>query len=54
MGGNKINVAEYNDTVIYPVEVRLSCYYYQHDSFVKDIQMIICTVLGKKKKYVEE
>ena len=29
---------EYNDTVIYPVKVRLNCYYYRHYSFVKDIR----------------
>ena len=38
----------YNDNVIYPDKVRLNCYYYRHYSFVKDIQMILCTVLGKK------
>ena len=42
---------EYNDTVIYPDKVRLNCYYYRHYSFIKDIQMIICTVLGKKMEY---
>ena len=42
---------EYNDTVIYPDKVRLNCYYYRHYSFIKDIQMILCTVLGKKMEY---
>lgn len=42
---------EYNDTVIYPDKVRLNCYYYRNYSFIKDIQMIFCTVLGKKMKY---
>ena len=42
---------DYNDTVIYPDKVRLNCYYYRHYSFIKDIQMIICTVLGKKMEY---
>lgn len=42
---------EYNDTVIYPDKVRLNCYYFRHYSFVKDIQMILCTVLGKKMEY---
>ena len=41
----------YNDKVIYPDKVRLNCYYYRHYSFIKDIQMIICTVLGKKMQY---
>ncbi len=44
----------YNDMVIYPDKVRLNCYYYRHYSFVKDIQMILCTVLGKKMKYAGE
>lgn len=45
---------EYNDTVIYPDKVRLNCYYYRHYSFVKDIQMLFCTVLGKKMEYAGE
>ena len=45
---------EYNDNVIYPDKVRLNCYYYHHYSFFKDIQMIICTVLGKKMEYAGE
>lgn len=44
----------YNDNVIYPDKVRLNCYYYRHYSFIKDIQMILCTVLGKKMEYVGE
>jgi len=44
---------EYNDQVIYPDKVRLN-YYYHHYSFIKDIQMIVCTVLGKKMKYAGE
>ena len=44
----------YNDHVIYPDKVRLNCYYYKHYSFIKDIQMIVCTVLGKKMKYAGE
>lgn len=45
---------EYNDQVIYPDKVRLNLYYYRHYSFIKDIQMIICTVLGKNMKYAGE
>lgn len=44
----------YNDNVIYPDKVRLNCYYYRHYSFIKDIQMIICTVFGKKMEYAGE
>lgn len=48
-------VAEwYNDHVIYPDKVRLNCYYYRHYSFARDIQMISCTVFGKKMKYAGE
>ncbi len=42
---------EYNNTVIYPDKVRINRYYLHHYSFIKDIQMIICTVLGKKMVY---
>ncbi len=45
---------EYNDKVIFPDKVRLNCYYYHHYSFIKDIQMIFCTVLGKKMMYAGE
>lgn len=45
---------EYNDNIIYPDKVRLNCFYFRHYSFIKDIQMIICTVLGKKMKYAGE
>ena len=45
---------EYNDTVIYPDKVRLSCFYYRHYSFIKDIKMIFCTVLGRKMEYARE
>lgn len=44
----------YNDHVIYPDKVRLNCYYYRHYSFVKDLQMILCTVFGKKMEYEGE
>lgn len=45
---------EYNDNVIYPDKVRINRYYLHHYSFIKDIQMILCTVLGKKMKYNNE
>ena len=48
------NPIEYNDTVIYPDKVRINLYYLDHYSFIKDIQMIFCTVLGKKMKYAGE
>lgn len=44
----------YNDNVIYPDKVRINLYYLDHYSFWKDIQMILCTVLGKKMKYAGE
>lgn len=45
---------EYNDKVIYPDKVRINKYYYEHYSFIKDIQIIICTVLGKNMRYNNE
>lgn len=45
---------KYNDEMIYPDKVRLNRYYLHNYSFVKDIQMIICTVLGKRMKYAGE
>lgn len=45
---------EYNDKIIYPDKVCLNCYYYRNYSFIKDIQMIFCTVLGKKMRYAGE
>lgn len=45
---------EYNDKVIYPDKVRLNCYYYRHYSFLKDIEMIFATVLGRKVKFAGE
>lgn len=47
----QVIATEYNDKVIYPDKVRLNCYYYRNYSFIKDIQMILCTVLGKRMKY---
>lgn len=43
-----------NNNVINPDMVRLNCYYYHRYSFIKDIQKIFCTVLGKKMKYAGE
>ena len=42
---------QYNDKVIYPDKVRINRYYAEHYSFIRDIQMIFCTVLGKKMTY---
>lgn len=48
------NPKRYNDEVIYPDKVRINRYYAEHYSFTKDIQMIICTVLGKRMLYNNE
>lgn len=47
-------VQEYNDNVIYLDKVRLNRYYLHHYSFIKDIKMIVCTVLGKRMEYAGE
>lgn len=44
----------YNDNVIYPDKVRLNKHYYEHYSFIKDIEMIFATVLGFKVKFAGE
>jgi len=45
---------KYNDEVIYPDKVRINRYYAEHYSFVDDIRMIFCTVLGKHMTYNNE
>lgn len=42
---------KYNDEVIYPDKIKINLYYLEHHSFIKDIQMILCTVLGKRMMY---
>lgn len=44
-------LVDYNDKVIYPDKIRINRYYLRHYSFLKDIEMIVCTVLGRKMKY---
>lgn len=48
------NPQQYNDEVIYPDKVRINLYYLRHYSFVKDLQMIVCTVLGRRMYYNNE
>ena len=48
------NPQQYNDTVIYPDKVRINRYYAEHYSFINDIKMIFCTVLGKHMTYNNE
>lgn len=48
------NPQHYNDTVIYPDKVRINRYYAEHYSIAKDLQIIICTVFGKKMTYNNE
>lgn len=45
---------KYNDEVIFPDKVRINLYYLHHYSFIKDIEMIFCTVLGRRMKYGDE
>lgn len=46
-----LNPQKYNDEVIFPDKVNINLYYLHHYSFIKDIQMIFCTVLGKRMNY---
>ncbi len=48
---NVADLKKYNDEVIYPDKVRLNLYYLHHYSFWKDLEMIVCTVLGCKMNY---
>lgn len=48
------NPQQYNDIVIYPDKVRINRYYAEHYSFINDIKMIFCTVLGKHMTYNNE
>ena len=45
---------QYNDEVIFPDKVRINLYYLHHYSFIKDIEMIFCTILGRRMKYNNE
>ncbi len=45
---------KYNDEVIFPDKVRINRYYLHNYSFIKDIKMIFCTVLGRRMKYNNE
>ena len=48
------NPQRYNDEVIFPDKVRINRYYLNNYSFLKDIQMIFATVLGRRIKYAGE
>ncbi|WP_025797299.1 sugar transferase [Hoylesella saccharolytica] len=45
------NKVEYNNNVIYPDKIRINLYYYKNYSFIKDLQMILCTITGTKMMY---
>ena len=45
------DIMDYNNKVIYPDKIRVNLYYLRHYSFFKDMEMIVCTVLGRKMKY---
>jgi lipopolysaccharide/colanic/teichoic acid biosynthesis glycosyltransferase len=48
------NPQEYNDKVIYPDKIRINLYYLRNYSFWTDLQIIFCTVLGRKMLYNNE
>ncbi|MDE5703692.1 MAG: sugar transferase [Bacteroidales bacterium] len=50
----QVNPQQYNDEVIYPDKVRINLYYLRHYSLLKDLQMIFCTVLGRRMYYNNE
>ncbi len=48
------NPKRYNDEVIFPDKVRINLYYLYNYSFMKDIEIIFCTILGRKMIYDNE
>ncbi|MGN0228896.1 MAG: sugar transferase [Muribaculaceae bacterium] len=48
------NPQQYNDTIIFPDKVRINRYYLHNYSFITDIKMIFCTILGKTMLYNNE
>lgn len=42
----QVNPQKYNDEVIFPDKVRINRYYLQHYLFIKDVQIILCTIIG--------
>lgn len=50
----KANPIQYNNEVIYPDKVRINRYYAEHYSFMDDIRIIFCTILGRQMIYNNE
>ena len=48
------NPVEYNDKVIFPDKVRINLYYLDNYSFIKDMEIILCTLFGKRMIYAGE
>lgn len=48
------NPTEYNDTIIFPDKTKINLFYANNYSFILDIKIILCTVLGKHMKYNNE
>lgn len=47
----QVDPQRYNDEVIFPDKVRINLHYLRNWSFAKDLQMIFCTVLGRRMHY---
>lgn len=48
------NPIKYNDNIIFPDKVRINKYYFNNYSFIVDIKVIMCTILGKHMNYNNE
>ena len=48
------NPQKYNDEIIFPDKVRINLYYLNNYSFLMDIKMIFCTILGRRMLYNNE
>lgn len=42
---------KYNDEIIFPDKIRINLHYYNNYSYIKDLHMILCTVLGRNMVY---
>lgn len=51
---NQEDPEKYNDEIVFPDKVRINLYYLNHYSFIKDIEIIFCTVLGRRMRYNNE
>lgn len=50
----KPNPQKFNDEIIFPDKVRINLFYLNNYSFIVDMKIIFCTIIGKHMKYNNE